>query len=171
MSAAPRIPMRVEELPQQRVTLVVSLPARPEGFAGLATPPASTRPPARMPASARYIGQVEWAWSPVNTRIDAYYLSTNRARTHWFLWLRLFDDNYGRWDAPQIYACALKGKVDSTVAATYLLMDAWSADARQIELDRFHWINKACLLSVEELGAIGRVVWAVGESKARAGLA
>lgn len=162
MSAAPRIPMRVEELPQQRVTLVVPLPARPAGFVGLGNPPACVRPPARMPSSARYIGQVEWAWSPMHMRIDAYYLSTNRARTHWFLWLRLYDDNWGRWDAPQIYAHAVKGKVEATVAATYLLMDAWSADALQIELDHFHWINNACLLSVEELGAIGREVWAEG---------
>ena len=159
MSAAPRIPMRAEELPQQRVTLVVTVPPRPAGFEGKQNPPESVRPPAQMPRTAKYIGQVEWAWSPMHMRIDAYYLSANRARTHWFLWLRLYDDNWGKWDEPQIYAYAPKQRIDDTVAATFLLMDAWSADAQETTLDHFHWINKAELLSVEELGAIGRVVW------------
>lgn len=159
MSDFPRIPMRPEELPQQRVSLVVELPPRPAGFEGLQNPPASIGAPAKMPRAATYIGQVEWAWSPMNTRLDAYYLSTNRRRTHWFLWLRLYDDNYGRWDAPQIYAYAPRLKVSARVAATYLLLDAWSACIRQTELDHFHWINKAEFLSVEELVAMGRVAW------------
>ncbi len=159
MAAAPRIPMRPEELPQQRVTLVVAVPPRPAGFEGKQKPPESVRPPAQMPRTAKYIGQVEWAWSPMNTRLDAYYLSSNRARTHWFLWLRLYDDNWGKWDEPQIYAYAPKQGVEETIAATFLLLDAWSADALVTTLDHFHWINQAELLSVEELGAIGRVVW------------
>ncbi len=81
MGALPRIPMRPEELPQQRLSLVVPLPPRPTGFAGTRDAPGSVPPSLKMPRSARYIGQVEWAWSMINARLDAYYLSTNRART------------------------------------------------------------------------------------------
>ena len=81
MGALPRIPMRPEELPRQRMSLVVPLPPRPAGFVGGRDEPGLVPPSAKMPRSARYIGQVEWAWSMINARLDAYYLSSNRART------------------------------------------------------------------------------------------
>lgn len=158
MNTTPKIPMRPEELPQQRAT-VASLPPRPAGFEGMREPPESIVPPVKMPRSARYIAQVEWAWSPTNTRLDAYYLSTNSKRIHWLLWLRLYDDNWGKWDEPQIYAYAPKQHVPSKVAAVYLLLDSWKAEARDSDLDRFHWVNESEFLSAEELNAIGRVVW------------
>ena len=52
----------------------------------------------------------------MNARISAYYLSTNRERTHWFLWLRQYDDNWGRWDESVIDLCATMKKVPSEVA-------------------------------------------------------
>jgi hypothetical protein len=159
MGALPRIPMRPEALPQQRLSLVVPLPPRPTGFAGTRDAPGSVPPSLKMPRSARYIGQVEWAWSMINARLDAYYLSTNRARTHWILWLRSYDDNWGRWDEPHIYAHAPRQNVSAKVAATYLLLDAWSASIAEYELDHFHWINKAAFLSVKELVAISRIAW------------
>ena len=159
MSTTPKIPMRPEELPQQRITLVASLPPRPSGFEGKREPPESVLPPAKMPRSAKYIGQVEWAWGPNNTRLDAYYLSTNRQRTHWFLWLRPYDDNECQWDEPQIRAYAPKEEVPSEVAAAYLLLDSWTEETRDSDPGHFHWINKADFLSVEELHAIGRAVW------------
>ena len=92
MTGIPKIPMLPEQLPRQRITLVVSLPPRPAGFEGKRESSVSVRPPAKMPHSARYVAQVEWAWGPNHTRLDAYYLSTNRERTHWFLWGRGYDD-------------------------------------------------------------------------------
>jgi hypothetical protein len=160
MSALPRIPMHPAELPRQRLATVIALPPRPAGFEGRRDPSAPVPIPARMPRTARYIGQVEWAWSPMHVRLDAYYLSTNRERTHWFLWLRLYDDNWGRWDKDaQIIGYAPKQKVTPGVAAVYLLLDAWTADVRETDLDHFHWINRAAFLSVAELRAIARIAW------------
>ena len=99
------------------------------------------------------------AGSTINACLGAYYLSSNRARTHWILWLRSYDDNWGRWAEPHIYAHAPRQNVSAKVAATYLLLDAWSANIAEYELDRFHWINKAAFLSVEELVAISRIAW------------
>ncbi|MCX7152176.1 MAG: hypothetical protein NT115_06530 [Proteobacteria bacterium] len=86
------------------------------------------------------------AGSTINACLGAYYLSTNRARTPWILWLRLYDDNWGRWAEPHIYAHAPRQNVSAKVAATYLLLDAWSANIAEYELDRFHWINEAAVL-------------------------
>ena len=160
MRPKPRIPMNPGELPQQRITLAVALPPRPAGFEGKRDPFETDQPEVRMPRSAKYLGQVEWAWSPNNSRIDAYYLSTNRERTRWILWLRYYDDNWSKWAEPQVYAYAPKGKVPSSVAAVYLLLDAWTEDIRETpSLDKFHWINAAEFLSVGEINAIGRAVW------------
>lgn len=161
MTSVPKIPMRPEELPQQRITLVASLPPRPAGFVGKRGPPESVLPPAKMPRSAKYIGQVEWAWGPNNTRLDAYYLSTNRQRTHWFLWLRYYDDNWEKWDDPQVRTYAPREGVPSEVAAAYLLLDSWAEEAQDTGSNPgpFHWINSADFLSVEQLHAVARVVW------------
>lgn len=159
MARIPKIPMRPEELPQQRITLVASLPPRPAGFVGKREPPESVPLPARMPRSAKYVGQFEWAWGPNNSLLVAYYLSTNRERTHWLLWVRPYDDNWGKWDEPQVQVYAPKQNVPAKTAAAYLLLDSWTEEIRESSLDHFHWINKVDFLSVEELHAIGRVVW------------
>jgi hypothetical protein len=159
MARIPKIPMRPEELPQQRITLVASLPPRPAGFVGKREPPESVPLPAKIPRSAKYVGQFEWAWGPNNSLLVAYYLSTNRERTHWLLWVRPYDDNWGKWDEPQVQVYAPKQNVPGKIAAAYLLLDSWTEEVRESKLDHFHWINKADFLSVEELHAIGRVVW------------
>lgn len=168
MTRTPAIPMRADDLPQQRIHAVVSLPARPTGFHGIRVPPDSAPPPValppvKMPRSAKYIGQVEWAWGPNNARLDAYYLSTNRKRTHWFLWVQWYDDNEGEWPDPQIYAYAPAQGVPGKTAAVYLLLDGWAHELPDSGLDHFHWINSAGFLSVEEFRAIGRIVWAKRE--------
>ncbi len=169
MTRTPKIPMLPTELPQQRVCAVISLPQRPSGFHGIrlppeTVPPPAALPPAQMPRSARYIGQVEWAWGPNNTRLDAYYLSTNRERTHWFVWLQGYDDNWGNWEQPQLYTYAPKQGVLGKAAAVYLVLDGWVQELPDSGLDHFHWINSANFLSIEEFRAIGRIVWPKSET-------
>ena len=162
MPRQPKIPMLPSELPRQRIQLVVSLPKRPLDFHG--ERPKSTGPSAleKMPADAKYIGLVEWAWSPMHMRIDAFYLSTNPERSHWFLWLLPWDDNWSRWGKPVVYSFAPRGKVPARKAALFLLLDGWSHEAKHTELDQFHWINEAELLSVEEISGVARAVWPEG---------
>lgn len=90
MACAPSIPMSPEALPRQRLYLVPDFPAAPADWhcdlddrvPGL---------PARRPRTARYVAQVEWSWSPLHGRIDAYHLSLNEARDRWVLWVGYFD--------------------------------------------------------------------------------
>ena len=72
----PIIPMKPEQLPQQRVYEVLTLPQRPESFhcrAGHGEVPEEAVPK-KGPRAAIYLGQVEWAWSPMHNSLECYYL-------------------------------------------------------------------------------------------------
>jgi hypothetical protein len=101
-----------------------------------------------MPRSARYLGMVEWAWSPMHNRLDAYYLSTNLHRAHWILWLGGLDG--GAQLSPigeaQVYAYCLKPGVHSEVAMVYLLKESWMFESRKWDIDCYHFITLSQLL-------------------------
>ena len=160
MTRKPKIPMSASELPQQRIHEVVSLPDRPSGFSSyisygyLPEGTVSINPP----RNAIYLCQVEWAWSPAHNRLDCYYL--NRGRTHWSLWSRYFDDNDYPWKwvwGP--IGCVPFADWDERTVAIHLLIDFWRFDAKEGDVDQFHWINEDAYLSVEELAAMAREVW------------
>jgi len=48
--------------------------------------------------------------------------------------------------------------VDKKTAAIYLLIDTWTFERDNMELDHFHWLDNVGLLSVAEFMAIGQVV-------------
>ena len=152
------IPMSPTELPQQRIHEVLEFAERPEPFdciVGYGAVPTSAIPK-NGPSSPIYLAQVEWAWSPMHSRVSAYYL--HRGRSHWVLWLRSYDDNYGCWDW-QAIGCVPKKGVSQRQAATFLLMEMWKHEISDGGLDQFHWINENEYLSVAELMAIARAIW------------
>ena len=169
-----RIPMHPEELLQQNVYEVVELPKVPLDFQASCVmhcecgedpnnhawriPEADL--PQRFPGAATFVGQVEWAWDPNHTRLDAYYICSNRRRTHWFLWIRSPDDN--AWESrinSFLYAYCPRGKIDRITAAIHLLLHAWRYEAAESDWGRLDWINDAGLLNVSEIHAIARAVW------------
>jgi hypothetical protein len=146
------------ELPTQRIYEVVDLEPRPSEFkskVGFEAVPSELLPKCG-PRSAEYLGQVEWAWSPAHNRIDAYYL--HRARRHWILWLRYWDDNWGKWDWEPVGCVDRKG-VTERQAAIHLLLDFWKEQTDEEDLDQFHWINEEGNLTVSDMTAIARAVW------------
>ena len=119
-----------DQQPQQRLYPVVDLPYRPESFKGHYNPelcmdyqaekelPVEYRPK-QMPRSAQYLGTAEWAWSPMNNRLDAYHISTNRQRSHWILWSYWPDDNEWIWKwKSTLMAYGTKKGVDKKTAST-----------------------------------------------------
>ena len=44
-------------------------------------------------------------------------------------------------------------------AAVYLPLEFWAYDAKESDVDEFHWINEDGYLSIAELAAIAREVW------------
>ena len=158
MTREPKIPMSPSELPQQRVHEVVDLTQRPEPFdckAGYWDYPSGSAPE-NQPRNPTYLCQVEWAWSPVHNRLDAYYL--HRGRSHWSLWSRYSDDNWGKWEWAAA-ACVHRRGVTEKQAAVYLLLELWKHEVREFDLDQFHWINEGVYITVAELMAIAREVW------------
>jgi hypothetical protein len=109
---------------------------------------------------AEFICTIEWSWSPVNDRMESYYLQP--ARTHWMLWLKRYDDNWGKWEKPiAIARCPRKG-LDDPKDATMILLAAALAEGRRVydpALDRFHSITGTGLLSIGELDAVADAVW------------
>ena len=158
MTREPKIPMSPTELPQQRIHEIVGLPERPEPFDCLVGYGAVSGDiiPKSGPRSPEYLAQVEWAWSPMHNRLDAYYLHSGRK--HWLLWSRYWDDNWGKWEWT-VVGCVGKKGVSERQAAVYLLVEFWKEEAEENGVDQFHWINEHGFLTVAELAAIAREVW------------
>jgi hypothetical protein len=163
MIQKPRIPMTPEEVPQQRLSLVVDLPARPpqfQGYCEYVNPMPGNVAPKGSPRKLTYIGSVEWATSPRDCRLDSYYL--NPRGSYWLLWNWYQDEN--DWDFAYrwvLYGYARKVGADARTAATYLLLDAWKSERDSLDLGPYFLIDEACLLSVSEIKEIGSAVWAV----------
>lgn len=155
----PRVAMSAQSLPLQRLYLIKSLPPLPRAWVVDTVGPASPGVPARLPAGSRYLGQVEWAWSPMHMRISAYYISQSSDRRRWVLWCKGYDDNYGRWSpAYPVLAAPRRDGFSALQAAQLLLLEAWGAD-RDEGTDRFHWIAEAGELDVADLQAVADAAW------------
>jgi hypothetical protein len=156
----PKIPMSPGELPQKRIQEVISLPDRPADFSsyvGYGDMPEGTVSK-NSPRNATYLCQVEWAWSPSHNRVDSYYL--NKGRTHWSLWSRYLNDNDYPWKWVWVpVGCAPLHGLDYQTAAIHLLIDYWRFDAKEGDIDQFHWINEEGFLSMGELTGIAHEVW------------
>lgn len=159
MAHAPSIPMSWQALPVHRLTLVPIYPQTPHGWQ-VRLDDCAPGLPVRMPCSARYLAQVEWSWSPLHGRIDAYHLSLNTMRDHWVLWVSFFDQEVWRFVDTHIAASAPRAGLQGADAAVLLLQAYWKEQAGdENELDRFHWINEEALLNAAMLKEIARRVW------------
>ena len=158
MTARPKIPLRPDQLPQQRLAEVVGLPAAPASFdptVCLFWMPWDILP-RRRPPRMTYLGMVEWAWSPMSSRIEAYFL--HRGRRHWVLWIQdpSPTDAGTAW---QVASYAPRHGVTAREAAHHLVVERWRAEACERFLDHFHWVADEGNLAVADWMAIGRTVW------------
>jgi hypothetical protein len=111
-----------------------------------------------------FLCRIEWSWSPVHHRMDSYYLL--RCRTYWVLWVKRHGDYGEEWEQPiPIARCQRDGfGEDCKAAAMILLAAVLTEEIRQLgsygsELDRFHAITDAGLLSAKELDVVADTVW------------
>lgn len=119
--------------------------------------------PLGIPSTARYVAQVEWSWSPLHGRIDAYHLCLNRARNLWVLWCSYFDQVSWKFVDTHIVASAPRAGLKGADAAILMLQAYWADEAaNENELDAFHWVNEEGLLGVGHLKEIARRTWPVG---------
>lgn len=151
-----KIPLAPEQRPQQRL-LLMPVPTSPvqSDVSFLAMP----GDPQQMPRSARYVGQVEWAWARGHDRIDAYWLSTTKARERWILWAAHFDDDQWKFIDHRVAASVARRKQSACDAALSLLVAYWREQHRQVDLDRQGWINEEGLLNAAALKYASLLVW------------
>jgi hypothetical protein len=104
-----------------------------------------------------FICTVEWSWTPYNERMESYYLQ--RARVHWVLWLKRYDDNWGRWEKPTAIARYVWKDYDWHGAAMILLGSVLAEEIRQYSDPGRFDVTSTGLLSMEELDAVADAVW------------
>lgn len=156
MTKKPKIPMLPSQLPQQKITLVAEMPVL-DPMPSIIPADKDIKTAKKMSRNADYICQLEWAWGPMHSAINAFYLT--RGRYGWVLWLKYFDDNYGRWDEPiAVQVCSFGNQ--NKEASAMLMLAAYLKELHDhYDRDHYHWINEDGLLSVAEIEAVGRHVW------------
>ena len=164
MIRKPNLPMTPAAVPTQTLVEVVTLPPWPEQ--ARISECVHWQPvdilPKRQPRSMQYLGAVEWAWHPLSSRADAYYL--HRARGHWIVHIRDPDPNEPE-DEWRVAAYAPRRGVTAEAAAAHLIAARWRAEAEDFGLDPFHFVSEEGDLSVANFRAIARMVWGVGEAR------
>lgn len=153
----PGIPMSPSQLPQQRLVEVVDLPDRPETFEPVICYGYNPEQilPKRRPRTLLFLGAAEWAWSPMHSRIEAYYL--HRGRAHWITYhrdLASCDAEYTWTTGAYVY----RRGIDLRQAAVHLMIARWRYEAEN-GLDAFHSLTREGFLSVADWRAIAREVW------------
>jgi hypothetical protein len=100
--------------------------------------PAQPAPP-KMPRTAKRIGRFEWASSPANSREDTLFISGNRSRSQWILWISMpdpWDITFsGRWVTLPRASC-LRGRMSVKAAARRLIVGLYRAEIEQSGLPR-----------------------------------
>ena len=156
------IPMSPADFPQQKLYEVKSLPILLAGCAVEImnyerehTLPGIPKKPTKKSVP---LAQVEWSWSPMHMRVDAYEL--HKGKEHWLLWCGGPDENTCNYICDWYAAACMPVKgVSQEQAAVHLILAFWEYERGYMSLDRYHWINCAGALSVSEIQSIANVVW------------
>ena len=154
------VPMLPEQIPQQRLNKVVSLPDRPKNFQVNVDydVPLKINRPIGSPRKLIYLCGVEWAWSPAHNRMDHYYL--NLKPNQYFLWNHYLDDLSTPWRWEWLFlSYANKCDKDFKKISTHMLIDFWEKERDFQGLDHYHLIDKTDLLDAEGVEAIARERW------------
>ena len=156
------IPMNPADFPQQKVFEVKAFPKWPSGcgvmLLGGQVENILPGVPNQPNEDSIPLAQVEWSWSPMHARVDAYEL--HRGGEHWLLWCGGPEDNSSNcitnWYA---VTCMPIKDISQEDAAKFMLLAYWESEFGAISLDRYHWINRADALSVADINSIANEVW------------
>lgn len=157
-----RIAMQSEDFPVQHLHAVVDFPPCPPGFE-IETPigcdPDTPFDVIEHPESMKTIAVLEWAWSPMHSRIDTYLLE--RRAEHWALWNYLPEGLIDEDEHHLLMAYGPPLDMPERTAAMHLLRASLAAerDDLDVELDRPFLIDHVDLLSIGDLKTIFREVW------------
>jgi hypothetical protein len=128
----PRVPLDLSELPPPpSKDIIAFLPAVENQSLYPAEscyddPPADA--PVTPPKDSGFITMVEWPLRPGDTRIEAYFIGTNRARSWWFLWQFTVNDLVPftpKYLEERIIVKMKRQKLSKTDSAILMVKCAW----------------------------------------------
>ena len=90
-------------------------------------------------------------FSEAQDKIKALSTKNISASAYW-------DENSNEWQE-NCSGTVDRNEVQENEAAVYLLLDFWSSEVQENNLDHFHWINEVGYLSSAAIAAISRKVW------------
>lgn len=124
--------------------------------------------PPRRPRSARFVAEIcMFADTAANQRFDAYWLSLNRSRTLWLLWLEFLNECDGGTES-FVYAYMPRKAVQPQAAARALLACGWRAEFRNGWLPkRVGSVFRSGMFGFGEIDAICDAVWGAEDCAAR----
>ena len=167
----PRLPLDLSELPPPpSKDIAVSLPVLQKTPL---YPPEScyydqpADAPITPPTNSGFITMVEWPLRPGDTRIEAYFIGTNRARSWWFLWQFTVNDLVPftpKYLEKQIIVKMKRQKLSKTDSAILMVKCAWEYDRDKAKFRRFMLVSDTGLLSSAATYAIADIVWGSDEN-------
>ena len=154
------VPMSPEQLPQQRIVEVVTLPPAPAGFEPVTDWRALEELPIDhdTPVRETFLSALEWAWSPMHNRLQGFSLEHHNSG-YWLLW-SYFVDFVENDEHPWVLSAACRQEgLDERTAALHLLIATLTEGKDVEELDHYHWIADDGFVTPAEMREIGRRVW------------
>jgi hypothetical protein len=111
-----------------------------------------------MPRTAKEIGSIVWcSGAPGLSWPEAYYVASNRARSHYILWGEADPGDYGTTDARVPLAWRPRADLPIKDVARSLLLAYWHSQANS-EIEIFEHATSG-LLSCDELWFLAYEVW------------
>jgi hypothetical protein len=111
------------------------------------------------PEAAIYLGALEWAWSPVHSRLDSYYLS--RTDAYWLIYQHYLEDGGEEWTwewRPYAFSTYFESP-DLLAIAYWMIHDLLKIEAESQNLDSFHLISGEGMLTVGHFKMIDQRIW------------
>jgi hypothetical protein len=104
------------------------------------------------------VAVVGWSWSPAHSRFDYLYLSLDRSRHWWLLWLEWHDEE----KESRVFAYMPRQDTGESDAARRLVICAYTGERMEYDgpEDPFQEVVATGLLTAADLKAVARTVWA-----------
>ena len=123
--------------------------------------PLSPQPISAAPRKRIYLFSAEWAWSPINNRLNHYFL--NPSQTGCQLWNNYTEDGQPPWSWHwQLLAYGNRCRANEKTIGTHLLLEFWKWEAEYYSLEHYDKVLHSSLLSKADVNAIAGKVWKNG---------
>ncbi|MDA9854602.1 hypothetical protein N9C82_01935 [bacterium] len=117
--------------------------------------------PLTAPRNRIYLFSAEWAWSPINNRLNYYFLTPTQ--TGWQLWNNYTEDGHLPWSWHwQLLAYGNRCRANEKTIGTHLLLEFWKWEAEYYSLEHYDKVIRSGLLSIADVNAIAGKVWKNG---------